>query len=103
MRPFAVAAVLAFGGRRRLGGIAVEPFADVVVVKLLAPDHAGECLALDVAGVGVGDVVLQLGVKFVGLANARGEDGIEIGKRFRRLLAFAKPQADRALNRRQES
>ena len=42
------------------------------MIKLLAPDHPGEGLALDEARVGVGDAVLQLGVKFVRLADGVG-------------------------------
>ena len=45
--PLAVAAVEARGGRRGLARIALEPARNVDVVELLAPDHAGECLALD--------------------------------------------------------
>ena len=80
MFPVRVAAVLAFGRRRRLGRVAAQPFRHVVVIKLLAPNHAGERLALDQARIGVGDAFLQFGVKFVGFADALGENGIEIGK-----------------------
>ena len=45
-RPVAVAAVLPLRRRRRLGRIAVQPARDVVVVELLAPEQAGERLAL---------------------------------------------------------
>ena len=81
MQPLVVAALLPFGRRRRLGGVALQPFAHLVTVKLLAPDHPGERLALDVAFVGGGNAVLQLRVKIVGLKDAPGEDGIEVGKR----------------------
>ena len=50
------------------------------MVKLLAPDHAGKRLALDEPRVGVGNALLQIGVKFVRFADALGEDGVEIGK-----------------------
>ena len=80
MLPIRVAAVLAFRRRRRLGGIAAQPFRHVVMVKLLAPNHAGKGLALDEPRVGVGNVLLQLGVKFVRFADALGKNGIEIGK-----------------------
>ena len=80
VRPFAVAAVFAFGGRRRLVRVAVNPFRHVVVEELFRPNHPGERLTLDVARVGVGDVLLQLGVELVGLAAALGEDGVEVGE-----------------------
>ena len=72
MLPVVVAAVLAFRRRRRLGRIALQPFRHVVVIKLFAPDHARERLALHQPRVGIGDVLLQAGVKFVGLACGAG-------------------------------
>ena len=80
VRPVGVAAFLAAGRRSRLGGIALEPFANVVVKKLLRPDHAGKSLALDVALVGVVNAVLQRAVKLVGFGDARGEGGVEVGE-----------------------
>ena len=53
-----VAAVPAFGRRRRLRRVAREPPRDVEVVELLGPDHAGERLALHQPRVGVGDALL---------------------------------------------
>ena len=51
------------------------------VEKLFRPDHPGKRLGLDVARVGIGDVLLQPGVKFVGFTPVPGEDGVEIGRR----------------------
>src|ERR1700683_422893 len=39
-----VAAVSAFGGRRRIGGGGLQPVSDHVVVELLRPQHAGKGL-----------------------------------------------------------
>ena len=50
------------------------------MIKLFAPDHAGEGLALDEPRVGVGDAFLQIGVKFVRFAEALSEDGVKVGK-----------------------
>jgi hypothetical protein len=47
--PVAVAAVLATFGRCWSRGITVQPLFDLVEVELLAPEHAGEGLALDSA------------------------------------------------------
>src|ERR1700689_939794 len=51
MRPVMVAASVARGIGFRLGGIACEPAAAIVVVALLAPQQAGERLALPAASV----------------------------------------------------
>ena len=51
MLPGRVANVLAAGRRRRLVGVAVGPLVPDEQVVLLAPQHAGEGLALDVAQV----------------------------------------------------
>ena len=50
------------------------------MIKLLAPNHAGKGLALDQARVGIGDILLQVSVKFVCLPHALGENGVEIGE-----------------------
>ena len=68
MRPLVVTAVRRSARRRRLERIAFEPAWDVVMVKLLAPDHAGEGLALHLPGVVVVELVLQATVKLVGFA-----------------------------------
>jgi hypothetical protein len=51
MPPLVVAALLALFGRRRSGGVALKPAVHHVAVVLLAPQHAGKRLALDVAHV----------------------------------------------------
>ena len=63
-----------------MGRVALEPFGNIVIVKLLRPNHAGESLALDVARVLVLEVALQLAVKLVGFAETLGKDGVEVGK-----------------------
>src|SRR5438309_1090451 len=82
MLPVAVAAMLALVGRRRLIFISCEPRPDVIKIELLVPDHAGECLALHEARVGVVDFGLQLGIEFVGFADASVENGVEVDERF---------------------
>ena len=75
--PAGVAPGLPRRRRRRLGRIAVEPAGDVVVIELLAPDHAGERLAHD-RGLVVGRARrAERGVVLVGLARAVGERAIE--------------------------
>lgn len=56
--PVTVAGFAPFRGRRRLRGVAVQPFRDIVVVELLRPDHSGQSLALHKTGVGVVDALL---------------------------------------------
>src|SRR3979490_1896119 len=51
MRPIVVAPLFAFGWRRRLPGISLQPGSDVVVIALLRPKHSCERLAQDVARV----------------------------------------------------
>src|SRR6267378_2714191 len=51
MRPIVVAPFFAFGRRRRLPGIALQPGSDVVVIALLRPKHSCERLAQYVARV----------------------------------------------------
>ena len=80
MLPLGVATVLAFVGRWESTGIALDPLADVVIKKLLRPNHAGERLPLNVARVGIGNVLLQLAIEFIGLAQSCGEDGVEISE-----------------------
>ena len=52
MRPIFVAAFPAFGGRGGPCGIALEPGANVVVIKLLGPKQAGKALPHDRLGIG---------------------------------------------------
>ena len=78
VRPLAVAAAPALGGRRRLRGVALEPSPDVVVVELLGPEETAERLAhheLAVVGQGVGN---DRRVERVGLGQAAGEERIEV-------------------------
>jgi len=89
--PIAVAAALAALGRRRLQRIAVQPFANVEVVKLFVPEHAGKGLALDAAQVFVGDVFLQRGIKAVDLGGALNEDFVESKKRVDVLVTRTQP------------
>src|SRR6266404_9107805 len=51
MRPIVVAPLFAFGWRRRLPRIALQPGSDVVVIALLRPEHSCERLAQNVARV----------------------------------------------------
>ena len=62
--PPGVAAVPPLRRRRRLARVAVEPAGHVVVVELLAPEHAGERLAHHRG--------------FVGRCRGRGEFGVEL-------------------------
>ena len=87
VRPLGVARVLAGGGRRRLAGIAVEPFADVEMIKLFRPNHARERLPLNGTQVVVLDAALHVGVKFIRLGDALGKNLGEVGEGFRGGLA----------------
>src|SRR6266851_3125256 len=78
MWPVGVASVPPRCGRRGLERIAVQPFGNVDVVVLLVPQHTGERLTLYQSCIGVGDVLLQLGVKFVGFGPALIENAVEI-------------------------
>src|SRR5712664_2754866 len=51
MRPIMVAPFFAFGRRRRLPGISLQPGSDIVVIALLRPKHSCERLAQNVARV----------------------------------------------------
>jgi len=68
MLPVFVAAVLACGVWCRLVGVAVQPLRDIVIIKLFAPDHAGEGLTLNHSGFRVFDVALNAIVKGIGFA-----------------------------------
>ena len=70
MPPVPITPMLALRRRWRLLRVTLEPLLHGVVVKHLAPDHAGERLALHEPCVGIGDPLLQLSVKLVGLAAA---------------------------------
>src|SRR6185312_14329809 len=80
MTPVGIAPVFALGWRRRHGRVALEPGRNIVVIKLLRPNHAGERLALDRTRVGIGHFVLNGSVEFVGFLEALRKNGIEIRK-----------------------
>ena len=80
VRPLVVAALESLGRRRRLGGIALEPAPDVVVVELLAPEQARERLAHDAPAVVVEGVGDDRGVERVRLAHAAREQGVELAR-----------------------
>ena len=67
------------GRRRRHSRVAVEPAGHVVVVELLAPQHAGECLTHHHRFVGGGAGRGELGVELVGLGAPGRRDLFEIG------------------------
>ena len=73
MTPASVATVAALGGRGRLEFVAAEPAGHVVVIELLVPDQAGPGLALDAAGVGIVQAVLEVAVELVGFVAAFDE------------------------------
>ncbi len=81
MHPFVVATVPAGRGRRRLHRIALDPPRHVIAEVLLAPDHAGKGLSLNAAGVDAGNAGLQVGVKFIGFADALGEHSVKVRER----------------------
>ena len=83
MHPLAIAAVPASLRRRDLPRIAVDPFRNVEIEKLLAPDHAGEGLALNELGICDLDVALQIGVELIGLRAAQIDEAFEVGEGFR--------------------
>mmetsp|Transcript_25159 Transcript_25159/g.63828 ORF Transcript_25159/g.63828 Transcript_25159/m.63828 type:complete len:562 (+) Transcript_25159:1435-3120(+) len=94
--PVAVADRAPLGGRRRAAGVAFEEGVDVVVVELLAPDHAGQRLALDPLAVLRVHVLLQYLVEGVRLFLAHRADGVEARKGLRD-VCLAQPQAPRGL------
>ena len=77
MRPLAVAPGLMTVGRRRFGGIALQPGAEIVVVKLPGPEHPRKSLPLHIAGILRDPFRGTLGVELVGLGNALTEGGLE--------------------------
>jgi len=79
--PASIADVAPEGGRRRVGIVTVEPDADVEEVELFAPEHAGECLALDELLVGAGPGRVDRGVEFVGFGPALAHDLFDIPQR----------------------
>src|ERR1700681_4087742 len=75
-----VAVALPAGRRTGLSRIPGQPLMDVEVVVLLAPDHAGECLALNQARIRVCYAFLQLRVELVRLTNTRGKHLVKINE-----------------------
>src|SRR6516164_5603212 len=71
---------------RELRRIPVQPPADVVVVELLAPQHAGERLAHHRRLVGAGRLRRQPGVELIGLGPAGGDHAVEVLAQRRRHL-----------------
>ena len=77
--PLVVAALLAFRRRRGIGGVALQPVLDHVVIVLFRPEHAGEALAHDRARVGGEVRGDDGGIEVVGLAHPLREDLVEAG------------------------
>ena len=84
---------LRLSGGGGVARVAVQPFRHVVIEELLAPDHAGEGLALHVRGVIAVDAVLQRRVELVGLAFACRDHAREVRERLREALAGAGARA----------
>ncbi len=80
MLPVAVAAVAPLGWGRRLRGIAIQPLRHIPVVELLAPQHAGEGLALHAAPIRIRQAGLLRGIEGVGFAKSCRDDCVEVGK-----------------------
>src|SRR5215471_10401536 len=95
MTPISVAALLAALRRRRLERITLQPLADVEIIKLLVPKHAGKSLALDATHIRIGDVFLQGGIEGIRFRDALNEDFIETEKGISVLGAGPQPDADR--------
>ena len=72
-------------------GIALQPFGNVEVEELLAPDHSGECLSLNGPRICALNSVLQARVELISLADARVEQRAEVCKR-RRGGTFCQPK-----------
>ena len=93
MIPIGVAPVLALGRGRGLRGIAFQPLLDDVMIKLLAPKHAGKGLSLDGAMFLTQAGRCELSIKSVRFHGTAQNQVIEIGKRIRigegKRLAYA--------------
>jgi hypothetical protein len=61
----------------RTAAALLQPLVHIVVIELLGPQHAGQCLAADVGCVGAEGTGYHRGVELVGLAQAGGEDVVE--------------------------
>ena len=77
MRPILVAAVPALRRRRGTGGVAFEPRAHVVVIKLLVPEHPRQGLPHDSLGIDRQVLRDARGVKFFGFFLALREEAVE--------------------------
>src|SRR5262249_44413382 len=78
MRPVGIASAPAAGRRRWLGWIAVDPGVHIVTVELLAPQHAGKGLTLDLAEIGGAAGIGERTEEFVSFGYPIAEDLIEI-------------------------
>ena len=92
MRPLAVAAVQALPRRRRLRRVARQPPRNVEMEVLLAPDHAGEGLALHRTRVLAGHALLQGGIERVRLRAAPRKHRIEVGESDSAIVVQAQTQ-----------
>src|ERR1700722_9300676 len=98
MPPIVIAAELPRGIGRRLGGIAVQPSLDVIVIALLAPKQSRESLSLDETPVHTQLWAGELGVKFIRLFPSGIENAVEcraekflVGRPARRWIAVHPP------------
>src|SRR5579885_1352606 len=98
MRPLVVAPVKSFWRRWRLGWIACQPGFDILIIKLLAPQHAGKSLSLHVGRVSRKTGRNDSRIKLVGLLLALLENLLEcFAKRQQRIWrAVAQTQLDTA-------
>src|SRR5581483_3123054 len=81
MLPFPIAAVASLRGRRRLRWIPFQPFWNIEVEELLAPDHSSERLPLDCTGIRALDSGLHRLIELIGLRAARLQSCRELSKR----------------------
>src|SRR6516162_7943938 len=93
MRPICVAPISVPRRRRRLTWIALQPGADVIVVELLAPYHAGESLPLHESRIFVGLVLLKLRIILISFADTGSGQIVKVCK-WPRLSVSGEPQAN---------
>ena len=86
MCPFGIPTLPPLRRRRHPARITGKPVADVEVVELLGPKHAGKGLALHQPPLRIGDTTLQGGIERIGFVDPLCHDHIEITER-RCLLA----------------
>src|SRR5215467_2493839 len=95
MAPYVIAPMPASFRGRRLSGIAIEPVANDVVIKLLGPEHPRERLAHDVLCVGREVLGYHGSVEFVCLALSRFKDLFKLTAQWvYRLGRIGQAQAD---------